>query len=153
MRDVQAVIGQPVGNGLLAFGLLDGRPHAGRARGQARLANRIDGRELRIGQPGRAERARRPLGLRQPVLEQRGAALDRGRGIVQLVSQSRGQFSEGNHLFVVQVARVEDAGAIEHAVDQDRRDLITLAGQRAEAVARHVQDLGRLLRDRIARWD
>ena len=136
--DVQAMIGEPVGDGLLAFGLLDGRPHAVHSVGQARLANGIDRRELRIAQPGRAECARRPLGILQPVVEQRRAAFDRRGGIVQLVSQSRGQFAEGNHLLVVQVARSEGPGAIDHAVDQDRRDLIALADQLTELVAMDV---------------
>ena len=113
-------------------------------RGQAGLANGIDGRELRIGQPGRAERARRPLGVLQPVLEQRGAAFDRGGRVVQLVGQSRGQFPEGDHLLVVQVARGEDPGAIDHGVDEDRRDLVTLADHRAEMVAMYRQDRRRV---------
>ena len=60
--DVEAVVGEPVGDGLLAFGLLDRRPHA-RARGVARhdVAHGVDRGELRVGQPRRAERARRPL--------------------------------------------------------------------------------------------
>ena len=118
----------------------------------AGLANRVDGGELGIGQPGGAERARRSLRILQPVLEQCGAAFDRGRGVVQLVRESRGQFAERDHLLVVQIARGESAGAIDHAVDEDRRDLITLAGHLAQMIPMNRQDLDRLLRDRITRW-
>ena len=107
----------------------DSTPCTRVARQDART--RIDGGELRIGQPRGAERARRPLGLLQAVLEQRGAAFDRGRRVVQLVRQSGGQLAERDHLLVVQVARREDPGAIEHLVHEDRRDLMTLANHLA----------------------
>ena len=65
-RGVDAVIREPVGDGVLAFGLLDRRQHAVHARGEAGRAQRIDGRELGIGQPrrrpARASPARRPPG-------------------------------------------------------------------------------------------
>ena len=103
--------------------------------------------ELRVGQLRRAERSRRLLGVLQPILEQRGAALDRGGRVVQLVRQPRGQLAEGDHLLVVQIARREDARAIEHGVDEDRRDLVALADHLAEVVPVNGQDRRRLLGD------
>ena len=85
---VEPVIGEPVGDRVLALGLLDRRPHALHARRRRRTSRtRVDRGELRVGQARRAERARRPLGVLQPLLEQRRAALDRGRRVVQLVGQ------------------------------------------------------------------
>ena len=57
-----------------------------------------------------AQRARRLLGVLQAVLEQRGAAFDRGGRVVQLVGQPGGQLPERDHLLVVQAARREDRG-------------------------------------------
>ena len=122
------------------------------ARRQAGRAQRVDGGELRIGQLRGAQRARRLLGVVQPVLEQRRAAFDRGRRVVQLVREAGREFAERDHLLVVQAARREDAGAIEHLVDEDRRDL---RGTRESSPARSSRGTARisdgLLRDRVAR--
>ncbi len=150
--DVQAAFGEPVANRLLAFRLLDRGPHTGHRRSQASLANRIDRRELRIGQREGAQRTRRALAFFQAVFEQRRAAFDGRCRVVQLVRQSRRQFPERDHFFVVQVAGSEGADAVQHGVDQDRRDLMALGDHRAQVVAMHHQHLGGLLRERIARW-
>ena len=141
------MIREPVGDGVLAFGLLDRRQHALRTRGEAGRAHRIDGGELGIGQPRGAQRACRLLGVLQAVLEQRGASFDRGGRVVQLVGQSGGQLPERDHLLVVQAARREDPGAIEHLVHEDRRDLMTVANHRGEVVARDGENLRGLLGD------
>ena len=97
-----------------------------------------------------AQRACRLLGVLQAVLEQRGASFDRGGRVVQLVGQSSGQLSERDHLLVLQAARREDPGAIEHLVHEDRRDLMTVANHRGEVVARDRENLRGLLGDRVA---
>ena len=69
----EPMIRQPVGNGLFALGLLKRRADALRRASQAGIANSVDGGELRIAEPGRAERESRGFGFFEPVL--RDAAL------------------------------------------------------------------------------
>ena len=57
-------------------------------------------------------------------------AFDGRRRVVQLVGQPGGQLAERDHLLVVQAARREDPGAIEHLVHEDRRDLVAVANHR-----------------------
>ncbi len=85
---VQIVTCEPVGKGILAFGRLNRRQHAVRARDVAGLANGIDRGQLGVGQPRRAKRACRPFGLFHAGFEQRRATLDGRRRVVQLVGQS-----------------------------------------------------------------
>ncbi len=112
----------------------------------------VHGGELRTGQrrAALAERARRLLGFLQPIAEQRGAAFDRRRRVVQFVRQSGRQLAERDHLLVVQAARREDPGAIEHLVHEDRRDLVTVANHLGEVVARDDENLRRFLGERVA---
>ena len=93
-RRVDAVIRQPVGDGVLAFGLLDRSRHAWRSCLEARDAQRVDGNELRICEVRGAERTRRLLGIVQTVFEQRCAPFDCGGRVVELVRQSGRQFAE-----------------------------------------------------------
>ena len=150
-RLAERMIREPVADGILAFGLLQRRQHAERSRGEARGLDPVDGRELKIAQARGAERARRQLGLRQTLAEQRRAALDGRHRVVQLVGQAGGQFAEGDHLLVVQAARREDPGAIEHRVHEDRRDLMTRAGQRGQLITRDGENVRGLLRNGVAR--
>ena len=50
----------------------------------------------------------------------------------------------------MQVARREHASAIEHRVDEDRRDVLTLADHLVELITVNDQDLRRFLGERIA---
>jgi len=132
------------------LGLLDGRPDALDARGEARCANGIHRGELGVRQPGGAQRARRLVGVLQGFGEPRGAPLDRRRGVVQLVGQSGGEPAQRGHLLVVQVARGEEPRAIEHRVHEDRRDFMTLADHRRKMVAVDEQGDRPLLGDGVA---
>ena len=88
------MIRQPVGDGVLAFGLLNRSGHAWRSCLEARDAQRVDGDELRIGEVRGAQRSRRLLGILQTVFEERRAPFDRGGRVVELVRQSGRQFAE-----------------------------------------------------------
>ena len=136
---------------LLAFRLLDRRRHAVSRRREARGLDAVNRGQLCVGQPCRPQRARRPLGLLEMVLEQRRAALDRRGRVVQLMRQSRGQFPEGGHFFVLQVARGEDSGAIDHRVDEGGGHPLAFADHRGEMVAMNRKDDRRLLGPGIAR--
>jgi hypothetical protein len=68
------------------------------------------------------------------------------------MGQSGGELSEGNHLFVMQIAGSECACAIEHGVNKRSRDLMTFFRQFADLIARQLQNLGAFLSDRVARW-
>ena len=122
-RSVETTVSEPVSHGFLAFCLLDRRSHArllfaqhaSRAASTARVASRSV-KMFRVPAP--------PFGYLPAVREQRGAAFDGGGRVVQLVSESSGQLSERNHLLVVQVARGEGPGAIDHGVNQDSRDFV-----------------------------
>lgn len=52
----------------------------------------------------------------------------------------------------MQVARRGEPGPIEHLVDEDRRDLMTVANHLWELGARDGENLRGLLGDRVARW-
>ena len=151
-RGVDAVVVEPVGDRVLAFGLLDRRQHAVRAWCEARRPQRIDGGELIVGQRGGGQRARGLLGILEPILEQRGAAFDRGDRIVQLVGQSGRELSERHHLLVLQAARREPAAAIEHLVHQDRREFLAVANHLRQMAARDRKNFRELLSDRVAGW-
>ena len=112
----------------------------------------IDGGELGVGQPRRAERARRLLGS-PPAGSWSSAALRSiaDAGLFSSWASPADSFPSETIFSSCRLARGEDAGAIEHAVDEDRRDLMTLADHRGQVVARHGQDLRGLLGDRIAR--
>ena len=118
---------------------------------EARRAHGIDGRQLRIGQPRRAQRARRLLGLVQPIFEERGASFDRRRRVVQLVGEPGGQLAERHHLLVVQTARREQPGAVEHLVHEDCRDLVDTRGSSGRSARGTARISDRLLRHRVAR--
>ncbi len=145
------MIREPVGDCILALHLLDWGQHTVGTGGKARCAQGLDSSELRRGWCQSTKRARRPLGAFQPFSEKRGAALDGRRGIVELVGQSGGQFSERDHLLVVQAARCEGAAAIEHLMNEDGRDLVTIVNQRRDIGARYFENFRRLLGDRITR--
>ena len=148
---VDTVRGEPVGDVVLPLGLLDRREHAMHRRRDAGRTHRLDGGELRVGQLGCAQRQRRLLGLVEALVEQRGAAFYRRRRVVQLVRQASGELAERDHLLVLQAARREVAAAIDHRVDEDRRDRVTLADHRRQVVARDRENLRGFLRDRVRR--
>jgi len=147
---IQAACRQPVGYGFLALGVLEGRPHAVLGAGGAGIAHVVDRVELGVGQVGRAERARHLLDVLEAAPEQRGAALDRGRGVVELVGEARRQASEGNHLLVVQLVGREVPRPIDHPVDEDRRQLGARPRDGANLLAGHDEDLRRLQDERPA---
>ena len=92
---VDTVIGEPVADQLLALGLLNRREGTPCDPGrQAGHAKGIDGGQLSIGQVRRAYGARGFLRLTQPVLEQRRAAFDGRRRVVQFVRESGREFAE-----------------------------------------------------------
>jgi len=66
------------------------------------------------------------------------------------VREPGGQLAERDHLLVVQAARREDPGAIEHLVYEDRRHRVTRADHRGKVVAMDGQDRRGPLRDRVA---
>ena len=150
LPESSAVIVEPVGHGILALGPLQRRQHARRRRQPARRANHVDGLQLLVGEAGGAEDARGALGLLEPILEQHGTPLDRGRRIVQLVGESGRQLAERRHLLVVQVVRREQPRAIDHLVHEDGRHLVALADHLGQLVAVQRQDRARRLRDGIA---
>jgi len=80
----------------------------------------------------------------------RRAALDGCRRVVQFVREPGGEPSERRHFLVLQPARGEDAAAIQHLVNQHRRDFVALANHRRHVFARDGKDLGRLLCNRVA---
>ena len=117
--------------------------------GHAGLPHGIDGGKLGVAEPGCAERARRLLGVFHAGRQQRGASLDGGSGVVQLVCEARGELAERHHLLVVQRARREQAAAIQHLVDEDGRDLVARMDHGAEVLAADGDNLGWFLHDRV----
>ena len=136
---VEAAVGEPVADGFLALGVLDRRPDALLGRGRARRCARasIASNWASVSSPTRRARAS-PARRRRPELsEQRRAALDRGRGVVQLVGEPRREPSERDHLLVVQLVRREVPRPIDHPVDEDRRQRGTLPDQGGHVLAGH----------------
>ena len=150
--DIGAVTRQPVGDRVFTVRLLDGRAPEGRAcRGQAGLARLVDGSLLIRRQSRGSERAGRRFDLRQPKLESLGAARDRRSGVVQLVREPCRQLAQGGHLFFLEVARREMAGAIDHDVHENRGEFVAVANQRRHLLAGDQQDLARHLGLHVAR--
>ena len=85
---VDTVCAEPVGDVVLALGLLKRGEHVGRTSGKTRATYGIDGGELRVGQLRRAQGPRRLLGVVQSCLEQRRAPLDRRHRVVQLMGET-----------------------------------------------------------------
>ena len=71
----------------------------------------------------------------QPIFKQRRAPLNGRRWIIQLMRKPCRQFAKRYHLLVVQVARVKHACAIQHHVNQNRRDLHSSRGSARAAQA------------------
>jgi hypothetical protein len=66
--------------------------------------------------------------------------------------QSRGQLTEGDHLLVLQVGRGERPCAVDHHVDEGRRDRRAFADHLGELITVDRQELGGLLGNGVAGW-
>ena len=116
----------------------------------ALLSNLVHSRKFFVAKPCAAHQAGSFLRLFQAVGEKGRPPLDGGRGIVEFVSKARGQPAERDHLFVMQVARSERAGAVEHSMDEDGRDLVALADHMTKIFPRNSENHSVFLRHRVA---
>jgi hypothetical protein len=125
--------------------LLDGR--SGRRAGGLQVRAPQPGDEVVAGrrQPGGAQRDRGVFQVADAPRELVSAAGGRRGGVVELVRESGRELAQRQHLFLVEVARREVPGAVQHCVHASRRQVVAVANHPGKVPDVDLEDLGVLL--------
>ena len=144
------MVGKPGLHLLFAIALLQRGPDLTVVFRDAGHMKSVDGGDLGLAQSYCRQTAGSLFGVLEAILEHGYAALHGGDWIVEFVGQTRGEFTERDYLFVVQIAGGKKPGAIEHHMNQGRCDFATLARHRPETVAGDLQKFGWFQGDHIS---
>jgi hypothetical protein len=148
---VEPVRREPRRPRVLAVGALERRAARRRGIGPAPGARVLDRRELDAIEAGGGECSSGGVRVGETGRERADARRRGRRGIVQLVGEAGGEPAERDQFLVVQLARGEEARAVDHGVHHERGDVRTLADQRGEMIAVEDQHLAGLVRHRVPR--